>query len=229
MVLRMEVTAEAAKLLTLYLDEKSALFRHTEAREVLVPWLTYRVRSTFRLGGTLVDLGGGLNLTNAVLAKLGMSVHVVDLLDSYFPHSTLQTDGLAQVEFLEGQGVTFHKTDLTSCDLRDYFGLESVDVVCSYHALEHMHHSPRPMLQSALDVMKSGGTFFCEVPNAVNALKRVRVLLGQTNYQHFHDFWASDVWVGHIREYTVDDLRALSRRLGLVDVVVQGRNWYGTL
>jgi hypothetical protein len=37
------------------------------------------------------------------------------------------------------------------------------------------------------------------------------------------------VWVGHIREYTVGDLKALASHLALANWEILGRNWYGTL
>ena len=212
-----------------WLEEHRDLFKPTEPRHALIPWLTFRVVSTYRPGGMLVDLGGGLDLANAVLAQLGTKTYVVDLLESYFPHSTWKTDTSREVQFLESKGVQFVRADLTSCDLRDHFEPNTVDVVCSYHALEHLHHSPRRMLQSAMAVLKPGGLVFFEVPNAANALKRIRVLLGRTNYQPYQQYWDSDVWVGHVREYTVGDLRALATHLHLADWEILGRNWYGAL
>jgi SAM-dependent methyltransferase len=223
------VASATESMLEGWLDEHRDLFKPTDPRHAVIPWLTFRVVSTDRPGGTLVDLGGGLGLTNAVLAQLGMKTYVVDLLENYFPHSTWKTDTQREVQFLESKGVEFVRADLTNCDLRDHFQSDSVDVVCSYHALEHLHHSPRRMLYSAMEVLKPGGQVFFEVPNAANALKRVRLLLGRTNYEPYEQYWDSDVWVGHVREYTVGDLRALAAHLHLADWRILGRNWYGAL
>jgi SAM-dependent methyltransferase len=223
------VALAAQTMLQEWLDEHRDIFTPTEPRHALIPWLTFKVVSTYQPGGTLVDLGGGLDLANAVLAQLGMKTYVVDLLENYFPHSTWKTDTQREVQFLESKNVRFVRADLTNCDLRDHFEPDSVDVVCSSHALEHLHHSPRSMLHSAMAVLKPGSLVFFEVPNAVNALKRIRVLLGRTNYQPYEQYWDSDVWVGHIREYTVGDLRALATDLHLSDWEILGRNWYGTL
>jgi SAM-dependent methyltransferase len=223
------VAPAAESMLQEWLDEYGDLFKPTEPKHALIPWLTFRVESTFRPGGTVVDLGGGLDLGNGVLAQLGMNTYVVDLLENYFPHSTLKTDAQREVQFLESKGVRYVRADLTSYDLRENFQPDSVDVVCSYHALEHLHHSPRAMLDSAMAVLKPGGLVFFEVPNATNALKRIRVLLGRTNYQPYQQYWDSDVWVGHVREYTVGDLQALAKHLHLANWEILGRNWYGAL
>lgn len=224
-----EVAVAAASMLDRWLTEQADLFPQTDARDVVVPWLTYRVTSTFLRGGTQVDLGGGLSLANAALAKLGMTTYVVDLLEGYFPHSSMRTDGKAQVAFLESQGVRFIRADLTRCNLLDHFEQESVDVFSSYHALEHMHQSPRPMLESAMESLKIGGRVFFEVPNSANLLKRLRLLTGRTNYPDFAGFWESDPYFGHVREYSMGDLLAVAGYLGLSDVKIAGKNWFGAL
>jgi len=73
------------------------------------------------------------------------------------------------------------------------------------------------------------GRVFFEVPNAANLLKRLRLLTGRTNYPPFSSFWDSDVYLGHVREYSVADLLSLARYLRLIDVKVVGKNWFGAL
>lgn len=68
-----------------------------------------------------------------------------------------------------------------------------------------------------------------EVPNAVNLLKRLKVLAGRTNYGSYGDFYDAVNYTGHVREYAVSDLHALARRLGLSSYAIYGKNWYGTL
>jgi SAM-dependent methyltransferase len=224
-----ETMQHASALLSRWLRQHRELFPQTDAIDVVVPWLTFRIASTFERGGVQVDLGGGLNIANGFLAELGMTVWVIDLLEEYFPQSSMKTEGTEQVAFLESKGVQFIRADLVEFNLLDHFNPGSVDVVSSYHTLEHLHHSPRRMLASAMKILKPGGRVFFEVPNATNLLKRLKVLIGRTNYQPFQGFWEVDKYYGHIREYCVDDLRQLARHLHLTDVRIVGRNWYGSL
>jgi SAM-dependent methyltransferase len=220
---------QASALLSRWLRQHRELFPQTDALDVVVPWLTFRIASTFERGGIQVDLGGGLNIANGVLAELGMTVWVIDLVEEYFPQSSMKTEGTEQVAFLESKGVQFIRADLVEFNLLDHFNPGSVDVVSSYHTLEHLHHSPRRMLASSMKTLKPGGRVFFEVPNATNLLKRLKVLIGRTNYQPFKGFWEVDRYYGHIREYCVDDLRQLAMQLDLSNVQIVGKNWYGSL
>ena len=62
------------------------------------------------------------------------------------------------------------------------------------------------------------------VPNAVNLRKRLDVLRGRTNYPPYQQFFQSDPWRGHVREYAWDDLMQLAGFLGLEETTVHGRH-----
>jgi len=195
---------------------------------VLIEWLDYRV-SLVKHGDVIVDLGGGVNGVNGFLSLQGKNVTSVDLFDDYYKWSSVKDPVLIQKEYLASLGVNFIHADLVSYNLLDNFAPESVDCVASYHTLEHLHHSPRKLLESAIKVLKPGGTLVIEVPNAANLLKRIKLLLGKTNYPHFPTFYEKEQWVGHVREYTVGDLQQIAQRLRLASWRIEGRNWYGTL
>jgi SAM-dependent methyltransferase len=189
----------------------------------------------FEPGCTVVDLGGGLNEFNGVFVSLGGHVKVFDIFEydlAWYRETTLdkfKKDCERKREYLEAVGVQFHHIDISTCDLRDSYPKNSVDVITSYHCLEHLHQSPRFVLESAIDVLRPGGLLLVEVPNAVNILKRLKVLAGYTNYEPFSDYFDASNFTGHIREYSVGDLTALARRLKMETFNIYGRNWYGTL
>ena len=62
-------------------------------------------------------------------------------------------------------------------------------------------------------------------PNAVNLLKRIRVVRGKSNWSGYADFVDAERFVGHVREYTRDELARLGREVGLTDVRVCGENF----
>ena len=221
-------TAEFAVIASWLRTHRSSLLI-TEPIDVVASALAYRVKLTYSRAGSLVDLGGGVSPANGFLSELGMHVTVIDLLNEYYPFSTIESTVTNEGDFLAKMGVKFVEADLTSVDLRSLFDMESIDVVASFHTLEHLHHSPKTLLESAIDILKPGGRLVIEVPNAANLVKRAKLLIGRTNYPSYSEFYKSMKWVGHIREYTAGDLEELARSLSLRGWRIEGRNWYGRL
>lgn len=192
------------------------------------PRHVFRVTRLYRKNGTLVDLGGGISVHNGALAQMGMNVSVVDLLGEYWERKASEPTSIdREVKVLEACGVRFIRQEVASCDLTQYFADSSVDVVSSFHCLEHLHQSPKGVLESAMRVLKPGGTLLIEVPNAANARKRVALLFGRTNYLPYQLFYYSADYRGHIREYVSDDLYQLAHNLGAGSYRIFGNNTYG--
>jgi 2-polyprenyl-3-methyl-5-hydroxy-6-metoxy-1,4-benzoquinol methylase len=185
----------------------------------------FRVRRAYRNGGAVIDLGGGVSAHNGVLAQLGMTVYVIDMLSEYWEHkATAPVNICHEVQALEACGVRFIQQDISTCDLTKTFDENSIDIVTSFHCIEHLHHSPRLVLDSAMRVLKPGGTMLIEVPNAANARKRLAILCGHTNYGSYNSFYYNVPFVGHVREYTVGDLRHLAQNLGASSCQLFGKN-----
>lgn len=90
------------------------------------------------------------------------------------------------------------------------------DVLMSHDVLEHLHVSPRALLNKLLHYVKPGGIMVITVPNAANLRKRIHLLLGKTNYNPYtYYYWYPGLWRGHIREYVRNDLILLNQFLGL--------------
>lgn len=89
--------------------------------------------------------------------------------------------------------------------------------------IEHLHDSPRNLLNELLSLAKPEGLLFVTVPNAVNIRKRIHVLFGKTNYPFFEGFyWYPHHWTGHVREYVRNDLVELSKYLNLEILEIRG-------
>lgn len=96
------------------------------------------------------------------------------------------------------------------------FEKESFDLVMSHDVLEHLHDSPRLLLNELLGLVKSNGLLFLTVPSAVNIRKRIAVLRGQTNLPDYASYyWYPGPWRGHVREYVKSDLAKLAEYLEL--------------
>jgi hypothetical protein len=89
-------------------------------------------------------------------------------------------------------------------------------MIMLHDVLEHLHDSPRDMLNDFLEVTKPDGLLFITVPSAVNIRKRIGVLFGRTNLPPFKKYyWYPGHWRGHVREYVRGDLESLAKYLNL--------------
>jgi len=217
---------EARQILKQYL--KMDLFKCPEPIDYLLDWMLIRVENIYAEGGVIIDLGGGISVVNPMLVDLGMKVYCVDLMDNYTLPSTRKLFKRESFDFLMEKGVRYINCDMLEYQFKE-FCPNSVDVVCSHHAFEHLHHSPKTLLDRITGVLKEGGVFFLEVPNAVNLLKRCKVLFGVSNYGSYEPYFSMEKWFGHIREYCVEDLRYLANQGYFRNCTIFGRNHYGTL
>lgn len=161
-------------------------------------------------GDRVLDFGSGPCDKTAVAQALGFrSAATDDLQDDW--HSTEGTRDKI-LDFARQEGIDFRLAE----GHRLAFDEPVFDLVMMHDVLEHLHDSPRHLINDLLALTKPDGLFFATVPNAVNIRKRLDVLRGRTNLPNFEGFyWYPGPWRGHIREYTLDDLRKLCGFLGL--------------
>jgi len=168
--------------------------------------------------GCVLDFGCGVPVTSALLALTGYRVFVCDdLCDRWhLEHGNRERI----LHFARSVGMDFFVGDaVAGYPYRD----DQFDLVLINDVLEHLHDSPYPLLCDVLDSMKPRALLFITVPNAASLRKRVALLIGRTNYPPYREFfWYPPPWRGHVREYVLDDLLALSRYLRLE--VVQRRD-----
>ena len=182
-------------------------------------YLAERMQFMFLKNGRLVDIGGRLTPMNAAMAKLGMEVYVIDNdLSNVTSHPAYKK--------FESYGVQFIEADALTYDF-SLFGRESLDAVVSHHTFEHLHHSPRLLCERAMAALKPGGLFFVETPNACNLRKRIRMIIGKTNYFPFEAFWDPEIYTSHVREFSVGDFQHMAKALQLEDVSIFGMNYFG--
>jgi SAM-dependent methyltransferase len=189
-----------------------------------------QVKLLFVENGSLLDLGGGISTANLVLARLGMKVIVVDIFEQYWnAYFALHgaSDGMNRIRKLfDQERVTLMDADILTFDYRDRLSGSMFDVVSSFNCFEHLHHSPKPMLENCLSLLRPGGKVVFGVPNSVNIYKRIKVLFGKTNHPQFDKFYYhGSPWYGHVREYSCGDWKMLAGFLNLKDIHIRGYNW----
>jgi hypothetical protein len=171
----------------------------------------------------MCDLGGGLNLFAPAVAALGAKE--VILVDDFGDRG--YAGAWETVLPVHGRlGVKVVSRDLVSLGLSGVIAGQ-VNVFTCFEFLEHCHHSPKKLLREAASHLVAGGLFVISVPNCVNLRKRLTVPLGFGRWTRMEDWYEPEVFRGHVREPSVDDLKYIARDLGLRDTRIHGRNWSG--
>jgi len=158
----------------------------------------------------LLDIGSGPMDKTAVFKTLGWECSAVDDLGDPWHR---RGDNLERIQaFARAHGICFHLQDGTRTTP---FPPQSFDVVTIFDVIEHLHESPRGILNAAGTHLKPGGVLAVTMPNSVNLRKRMSVLFGRTNYPDVDQFFLSpDGWRGHVREYTLDETAHLCEAAG---------------
>lgn len=172
---------------------------------------------------TLLDIGCGPMNVTGVFAALGYECSAVDDLSDPWHLAGDNVDRISA--YAREMGIDFHRQ---SADFEIPFEAGSFDVVLVKSVIEHLHESPRGLLNTAFAHARPGGLVVVTTPNAVNLRKRLSVLRGRTNYPPVQGFFASEgTWRGHVREYTLSELAWTVEAVG--GEVVQSETFHAFL
>jgi len=171
-----------------------------------------RQMTTFE-GQRLLDVGSGPMDKTAVFARLGFSAYAVDDLGDPWHRLPGMLEKI--LAFGKKMGVHFHLQ--TADDYSIPFEENSFDVVTSIAVIEHLHDSPRHLLNAMGSQLRVGGLLVVVMPNAVNLRKRISVLMGKSNYNPVDEMlFTLEKYRGHVREYTLGETRYILEQAGFV-------------
>jgi SAM-dependent methyltransferase len=161
--------------------------------------------------GRILDLGCGPCDKTAVLSRMGYHCSGVDDLND--PWHLVDGNRGKILAFAEASGV---ELKVVGANETLPFGPCTFDMVMMNDVLEHLHDSPREMLNDCCELLKPEGLLYVTVPNATELCKRVWVMLGRSNMPRYDLFyWSPGPWRGHVREYVKRDLTQLCTFLDL--------------
>ena len=172
-------------------------------------------------GSKILDFGCGPCDKTALYQRLGYECYGCDDLNDDWHKEGENREAIKR--FAESEGICFFQTSNGTLPYDDEFfdGILLVDVV------EHLHDSPRRLLNLLITKLKPEGFIFVGMPNSVNIRKRISVLLGRTNYPSLENFYFSkEPWRGHVREYTLRETITLFRYQNLELVYAKGANMF---
>ncbi len=162
-------------------------------------------------GERVLDIGCGPMDKTALLQQLGLSCYAVDDLSDGW--HTRDDNRRRMIEFSKTCGINFHLQK--EGDYAVPFEEASFDLVTMFMIIEHLHESPREILNTAGRFAKPGGLICFTVPNFVNLRKRIDVLRGRSNHMPIQYLYhAPGQWRGHVHEYTVSEARYICEASG---------------
>ncbi len=176
------------------------------------------VRRYLAPGAKILDFGSGPCDKTGILQAMGFECSAFDDLQDAWH---LKGDCQARVQaFAEAAGIDF---TLARPGAGFTYPKEHFDMLVLNDVVEHLHDSPRELLNDLLEFVAPNGLLLVTVPNAGNIRKRLGLLRGGTNYQRFDTFyWYPGKWRGHVREYVKGDLVRLSDYLGIEILELHG-------
>jgi SAM-dependent methyltransferase len=158
-------------------------------------------------GGRVCDLGCFIPYTPLLLARLGYEVTAVDRYEFYGEAFQERIMSLAA-----RHGIELRDLDILNDDLP---AVGRFDVVLLTAVVEHLHGSPRRLMQSVRGMLNRDGLLVFEVPNIAEFYRRLALLIGRSPLPPYTDYFRSEYpFFGHSREMTVDEVRFLLTETG---------------
>ncbi len=153
--------------------------------------------------GVFLDIGTGMGIAPRFVRQLGVRTISVD---------SLAAAGKSAIENVKLAGVEGYFCDVT----REHIPLEegTVDCVLFADVIEHLIHSPKPVLQEISRTLKPSGVCIATTPNATRLTVRLKVLMGYSNWANIDEYFDCDFHAGHHHEYTIEEFKAVFSKSG---------------
>jgi 2-polyprenyl-3-methyl-5-hydroxy-6-metoxy-1,4-benzoquinol methylase len=169
--------------------------------------------------GPVLDLGAYFGNASLMCRAIGYEVDAVDSYGAYEPAlgpsvALMRAHGVRVLDFAE-----------TGYDLAalpaDRYGA----VLC-LGVIEHVPHTPRPLLQAVKRVLRPGGLLLLDTPNIAYLYNRRRLARGESIMAPIATQFDSDIpFEGHHREYSPAEVQWMLERIGLEAIGLETFNY----
>lgn len=155
-------------------------------------------------GSKILSIGPGPCDLEAILSKLGYSITAIDDLNDHWHLIGKNRERIK--DFAKRRNIELIIQFGGSSQMKEnYF-----DVVLLIDIIEHLHNSPRELLNYSISSLKPNGQLIIETPNTVALVNRLKVLFGKTNQVSANFiYWNIGEYRSHIREYTPSELKQI--------------------
>jgi 2-polyprenyl-3-methyl-5-hydroxy-6-metoxy-1,4-benzoquinol methylase len=158
--------------------------------------------------GRVLDFGAYFCNFSLYLAAKGYTVDALDAFGEYAPALG------ALAPMLAAAGV--RQLDFADLDA-DLSGLASgtYDAVLLMGVVEHIPHTPRPVLEAVDRCLRPGGVLVLDTPNLAYEYNRIRLAAGESiHYPLARQYWTEIPFEGHHREYTTAEVLWMLEQIG---------------
>lgn len=201
---------EDLKVAFSFLKENYPIPHYLDGTETGNIFIANLVKRFLPKGGRILDLGCGSLSKTALLTLLGYEMHGAD---DYQDPWHLRDNSLKKLKgFAKNFGITLTVQNITH---RLNYPENYFDACMINDVIEHLHETPRNLLNNAGLLVREGGYLFVTMPNAVNLRKRLSVMMGKSNYPAVEMLYhCIGPWRGHVREYTLVEQEYILRTSG---------------
>ncbi len=173
--------------------------------------------------GRVLDFGSYYGNFSLFLRSLGFEVYAADTYGSYGGAFS------KMLPLLYDAGVKI--VDLTEKG-RDLASFEEgfFDAVLCMGVIEHVPHTPKPLLLALNRALRSGGTLVLDTPNLLYIYTRERLAQGEPIFTPIElQFNVEPPFEGHHREYTISEVKYMLEAIGhkVADLDVYNYSIYG--
>ena len=162
-------------------------------------------------GKKMLDVGCGEGRMLLLLKAFGVDCYGID--KETFAGRNLQGNlrGPLLKEMFEQKGVEIKTLDIERETLpyQNYY----FDFIIFQEVIEHLHNSPKMMLDEIKRVLRPGGYVIVSTPNHASLGKRLNLLRGRSNHWDLKRYYNYEFvsppnheYIGHTREFTLREL-----------------------
>lgn len=156
----------------------------------------------------ILDVGAGAGIISLALGKMG---HYVYAIDTWKEHSKAYDNKMGVkediIKRLETNGV---QTKYCNIEKEPFpFDDCNFNIVLFLDVLEHLHSSPKGVLKEIRRVLKPNGVLVITTPNLFTLRNRFHALFGRSIHTELNYWYNSEPFFGHIREYTVGEVKKM--------------------
>ena len=155
-------------------------------------------------GSKFLSIGSGPCDLEAILSKLDYDITAIDDLNDHWHLIGKNRERIKN--FAKQMNIELIAQSAGSPLIKEnYF-----DVVLLIDIIEHLHVSPRELLNYSISSLKTNGLLLIETPNTVALVNRLNVLFGKSNQVSANFiYWNIGEYRSHIREYTQSELKQI--------------------